>query len=144
MTGLTHIYGDGVNIAARIEALADLAGVFVSNRVHDHVRDRLPFVFEDLREQQVKKHCPPVRVYRLRGSSGAAKSSSPPAHPVLLLPDKPSIAVLPFANMSGDPEQEYFVDGMVEEVITALFCIVGCSKATKAPHSEFDDSAGRI
>jgi adenylate cyclase len=64
-----------------------------------------------------------VQVYRLRGSSAATKSSSPRAHPVLLLPDKPSIAVLPFANMSGDPEQEYFVDGMVEEVITALSCI---------------------
>ena len=63
-----------------------------------------------------------MRVYPVRRSSTAAKSSSPPAHPVLL-PDKPSIAVLPFANMSGDPEQEYFVDGMVEEVITALSCI---------------------
>jgi adenylate cyclase len=97
--------------------------VFVSNRVHDHVRDRLPFVFEDLGEQQVKNIARPVRVYRVRGSSAAAKSSSPPAHPVLLLPDKPSIAVLPFANMSGDPEQEYFVDDMVEKAIRALPCI---------------------
>jgi adenylate cyclase len=110
------LYGDGVNIAARIEALADAGGVFVSNTVHDHVCDRLPFVFEDLGEQQVKNIARPVRVYRVRGTS-AAKSPSAPALP---LPDKPSIAVLPFANMSGDPEQEYFADGMVEEIITAL------------------------
>jgi TolB-like protein/class 3 adenylate cyclase len=114
------LYGDGVNIAARVEALADAGGVFVSNTVHDHVRDRLPFVFEDLGEQQVKNIARPVRVYRVREPGAATKSPSPPATPVLPLPDKPSIAVLPFANMSGDPEQEYFVDGMVEEIITAL------------------------
>ena len=110
------LYGDGINIAARIEALADAGGVFVSKTVHDHVRDRLPFTFEDLGEQQVKNIARPVRVYRVRDLV-AAKAS---AQPVLPLPDKPSIAVLPFANMSGDPEQEYFVDGMVEEIITAL------------------------
>jgi TolB-like protein len=113
------LYGDGVNIAARIEALADPGGVFVSNTVHDHVRDRLPFVFEDLGEQQVKNIARLVRVYRVRGT-GAAKNPSTPAQLMLPLSDKPSIAVLPFANMSGDPEQEYFADGMVEEIITAL------------------------
>jgi adenylate cyclase len=133
------LYGDGVNIAARIEALADAGGVLVSNTVHDHVRDRLPFVFEDLGEQQVKNIARPVRVYRVRpesplpdppprspdqvrggeGSAGSARVGAAGA-PLLPLPDKPSIAVLPFANMSGDPEQEYFVDGMVEEIITAL------------------------
>jgi TolB-like protein/class 3 adenylate cyclase len=113
------LYGDGVNIAARIEALADPGGVFVSNTVHDHVRDRLPFVFEDLGEQQVKNIARPVRVYRVR-DIGAAKTPSAPAPPVLPRHDKPSIAVLPFVNMSGDPEQEYFVDGMVEEIITVL------------------------
>jgi TolB-like protein/class 3 adenylate cyclase len=110
------LYGDGVNIAARIEALADAGGVFVSSTVHDQVRDRLPFLFEDLGEQQVKNITRPVRVYRVRD----APAKSPAAPPVLPLPDKPSIAVLPFANMSGDPEQEYFADGMVEEIITAL------------------------
>jgi TolB-like protein len=114
------LYGDGVNIAARIEALADAGGVFVSNTVHDHVRDRLPFVFEDLGEQQVKNIARPVRVYRVRDPGAAAKSPSAPVPPTLPLPDKPSIAVLPFQNMSGDPEQEYFADGMVEEIITAL------------------------
>jgi adenylate cyclase len=94
--------------------------VFVSNTVHDQVRDRLPFVFEDLGEQRVKNIARPVRVYRVRDAGAAAKSPSVPALPVLPLPDKPSIAVLPFANMSGDPEQEYFTDGMVEEIITAL------------------------
>src|SRR5215472_9278307 len=113
------LYGDGVNIAARIEALADPGGVFVSNTVHDHVRDRLPFAFEDLGEQHVKNIARAVRVYRVRGVP-SVESTPVPAPPGLLLPDKPSIAVLPFQNMSGDPEQEYFGDGMVEEIITAL------------------------
>jgi TolB-like protein/class 3 adenylate cyclase len=135
------LYGDGVNIAARIEALADAGGVFVSNTVHDHVRDRLPFVFEDLGEQQVKNIARPVRVYRVRATlthpvanapgsplsrnagEGAERRRREAGEGSLPLPDKPSIAVLPFANMSGDPEQEYFADGMVEEIITALSCI---------------------
>jgi adenylate cyclase len=114
------LYGDGVNIAARIEALADAGGVFVSNTVHDHVRDRLPFVFEDLGEQQFKNIARPVRVFRVRDAGADYKHASASSAPVLPLPDKPSIAVLPFANLSGDPEQEYFADGMVEEIITAL------------------------
>jgi TolB-like protein len=113
------LYGDGVNIAARIEALADAGGVLVSNTVHDHVRDRLPFVFDDLGEQQVKNIVRPVRVFRVR-DVGAAENTPAQSRPALVLPDKPSIAVLPFANLSGDPEQEYFADGMVEEIITAL------------------------
>jgi adenylate cyclase len=112
------LYGDGVNIAARIEALADAGGVFVSNTVHDQVRDRLPYAFEDLGEQQVKNIARPVRIYRVR--EAAADTPSAPEPPPLPLSDKPSIAVLPFQNMSGDPQQEYFVDGMVEEIITAL------------------------
>src|SRR5438105_10819362 len=111
------VYGDGVNIAARLEALADPGSVVISNTVHDQVRDRLPFVFEDLGEQQVKNIARPVRVYRLAPLLTPASST---ATSQLLLPEKPSIAVLPFANMSGDPEQEYFADGMVEEIITAL------------------------
>jgi adenylate cyclase len=117
------LYGDGVNIAARIEALADVGEVFVSNTVHDQVRDRLPFAFEDLGEHQVKNIARPVRVHRVSMGPRPSRphAGETPALPAsLALPDKPSIAVLPFQNMSGDPEQEYFVDGMVEEIITAL------------------------
>jgi adenylate cyclase len=95
------LYGDGVNIAARIEALADAGGVFVSNTVHDHVRDRLPFVFEDLGEQQVKNIARPVRVYRVCDLGAVAKGS--PAQPSLPLPDKLSIAVLPFCQYERRP-----------------------------------------
>ena len=113
------LYRDGVNIAARIEALADAGGVFFSNTVHDQVRDRLPFVFDDLGEQLLKNIARPVRVFRVRDVRGAENIPAQ-SRPALALPDKPSIAVLPFANMSGDPEQEYFADGMVEEIITSL------------------------
>jgi TolB-like protein/class 3 adenylate cyclase len=108
------IFGDGVNIAARLEALAEPGGIWVSRMVHDQVRDKLTFAFEDLGEQHVKNIARPVRAYRI-----SIAGNVPPEAP-LALPDKPSIAVLPFANMSGDPEQEYFADGMVEEIITAL------------------------
>jgi TolB-like protein/class 3 adenylate cyclase/tetratricopeptide (TPR) repeat protein len=146
------LYGDGVNIAARIEALAYPGGVFVSNTVHDQVRDRLPFVFEDLGEQQVKNIARPVRVYRVR-PEGPHPNPPPPAGEggvgVLPLPNKPSIAVLPFGNMSGDPEQEYFVDGMVEEIITALsrirwlFVIARNSTFTYRGHAVDVKQAGR-
>jgi TolB-like protein len=116
------IFGDGVNVAARLEALAEPGGICVSRMVRDNVRDKLDYAFEDLGEQQVKNIARPVRAYRVGGSAihieQSLPASSPPA--ALPLPDKPSIAVLPFANMSGDPEQEYFTDGMVEEIITAL------------------------
>ena len=108
------IFGDGVNVAARLEALAEPGGICVSRVVRDQVRDKLDFAFEDLGEQQVKNIARPVRVYRVGPGTGAAELPTP------ALPDKPSIAVLPFQNMSGDPEQEYFADGMVEEIITAL------------------------
>jgi len=108
------IYGDGVNIAARLEALTEPGGICVSRVVHDQVRDKLDVVFEDMGEQQVKNIARPVHIWRVR--LGAKPAVSAP----LALPDKPSIAVLPFQNMSGDPEQEYFADGMVEEIITAL------------------------
>jgi TolB-like protein/class 3 adenylate cyclase len=111
------IYGDGVNIAFRLEGLAEPGGICVSAVVHDQVRGKLDFPFADIGEQQVKNIARPVRVYRvaLFGGPGATPLPAPPA-----LPEKPSIAVLPFANMSGDPEQEYFADGMVEEIITAF------------------------
>jgi TolB-like protein len=109
------IHGEGVNVAARLEALAEPGGICVSALVRDQVEGRLDTGFEDLGEQTLKNITRPVRVYRV-GSAGSQRSEGR----VLPLPDKPSIAVLPFQNMSGDPEQEYFADGMVEEIITAL------------------------
>jgi len=113
------IFGDGVNVAARIEALAEPGGIFVSARVQEDAAGRLDLLFEDIGEQQLKNIARPVRVYRVCDPD-SAKAPSTPAPPVLPLPDKPSIAVLPFQNLSGDPEQEYFADGMVEEIITTL------------------------
>src|SRR5438132_5386456 len=113
------IYGDGVNVAARLEALAEPGGICVSRVVRDQVRDKLDFPFEDAGEQRVKNIARPLRVYRVRPGpvSGEAMSA---AQPPLALPDKPSVAVLPFTNMSGDPEQEFFSDGIAEDIITAL------------------------
>jgi len=108
------IFGDGVNVAARLEALAEPGGICVSRVVHDQVRDKLDVAFEDIGEQQFKNIARPVHVWRIR------LDAKPTAAPPLTLPDKPSIAVLPFQNLSSDPEQEYFTDGMVEEIITAL------------------------
>jgi class 3 adenylate cyclase len=108
------IYGDGVNVAARLEALAEPGGICVSKVVRDQVRDKVDFGFEDLGEQQVKNIARPVHVYRIATSGSAVTKSALP------LLDKPSLAVLPFQNMSGDPEQEYFADGMVEEITTAI------------------------
>ena len=116
------IHGDGVNVAARLEALAEPGGVCVSGTVRDHVGDRLDVAFNDMGDQSLKNIARPVRVFRARlgGMEGGTAAVSVEPGSVLALPDKPSIAVLPFANISGDPEQEYFVDGMVEEIITAL------------------------
>ena len=114
------IFGDGVNIAARLEGLAEPGGICVSRVVRDQVRDKLDLGFENRGEQQVKNIARPVHVYHIPFQAEAKASRPKVAPPPLPLPDKPSIAVLAFANMSGDPEQEYFVDGMVEEIITAL------------------------
>jgi len=113
------IYGDGVNVAARLEALAEPGGICVNRVVRDQVRDKLDFAFEDAGEQRVKNIARPLRVYRVRTGRvvGEARST---AHPQLALPDKPSVAVLPFTNMSGDPDQEFVSDGIAEDVITAL------------------------
>jgi adenylate cyclase len=110
------LYGDGVNIAARIEALADAGGVFVSGTVYDQVRDRLPFGFEDRGEQQVKNIARAVHIYRLLFDASAPAVVNEPA-PVS---ERPSIAVLAFTNMSGDPGQEYFSDGIADDIITEL------------------------
>jgi adenylate cyclase len=116
------IHGDGVNLAARLEALAEPGGICVSRAVRDQVRDKLAFSFEDMGEQQVKNIARPVRVHRvvLGERTGPFVSAETSTKPTPALPDKPSIAVLPFQNMSGDPEQEYFADGIVEEITAAL------------------------
>ena len=112
------IYGDGVNVAARIEGLAPPGGICISRTARDHVRDKLDAVLEDLGEIEVKNIPRPVRIFRVRVESAATEIDS--KNELLTLPDKPSIAVLPFDNMSGDPEQEYFSDGITEDIITAL------------------------
>jgi adenylate cyclase len=122
------IHGDGVNVVARLEALAEPGGICVSRVVRDQVRDKLDVALEDLGEQALKNIARPVRVFRIGprtagppvSAGGAGETHPVPIDQPLALPDKPSIAVLPFQNMSGDPEQEYFADGMVEDIITGL------------------------
>jgi adenylate cyclase len=114
------IFGDGVNIAARLEALAESGGICASQVVHDQVRDKLDFIFEDMGEQQVKNIARPVRALRILLDEAQRSSEPRAAESARALSDKPSIAVLPFQNMSGDPDQEYFVDGIVEDIITGL------------------------
>ena len=109
------IFGDGVNIAARLEAIAEPGGICVSGRAHEDLEGKLGVTFKDDGEQQLKNIARPIRVHRMRLAQDEAAIA-----PALLLPDKPSIAVLPFQNMSGDQEQEYFTDGMVEDIITGL------------------------
>ena len=113
------IFGDGVNVAARLQEIAPPGGICISSRVHDDVRDRLDTAFDDGGAQTLKNIARPVQVWRWQPGTTVAPKPAP-APTALPLPDKPSIAVLPFQNMSGDPEQEYFADGIVEDIITAL------------------------
>ena len=113
------IYGDGVNIAARLEGLAEPGGICVSRTVLDHVKGKVDLSFEDFGEQEVKNIAEPVRVYQVNLNTSDAPIRTTPKSK-LPLSDKPSIAVLPFTNMNGDPEQEYFSDGITEDIITAL------------------------
>jgi TolB-like protein len=123
------IFGDGVNVAARLEALAEPGGICVSGTVHDHIRDRLPYPLDDLGEQSVKNITRPVRVYALRPEAVAAlpSASAPPAASIAQPAVTPrlSIVVLPFANLSDDPEQQYFADGITEDLTTDLSRIEG-------------------
>ena len=115
------IYGDGVNVAARLEALADPGGIMVSRVVHDQVQDKLGFEFDDMGEQAVKNIARPVGVHRVHLSEQSPRSTaSTGGKTERTTSDRPSIAVLPFVNMSGDPEQDYFADGISEDLITGL------------------------
>src|SRR5574341_1071201 len=120
------IYGDGVNIAARLEGLASPGGITVSDAVHSAVRGKVSATFTDQGEQQVKNIAHPVRAFSVMGQPGSsAPTQSPSSALAAGLPDKPSLAVLPFTNMSGDPEQEYFADGITEDIITDISKISG-------------------
>ena len=112
------LYGEGTNIAVRLEGIADPGGILISEKVYSEVEGKLEVGFEDRGEHQLKNISKPVRTFAV--SAGAHSAQTERLGAVPLLPDKPSIAVLPFENLSGDPEQEYFADGMVEEIITAL------------------------
>jgi TolB-like protein len=110
----SDLYGDGVNIAARLQALAEPGGILVSGTAHDHVGKKLKVGFEDLGAEALKNIAQPVHAYRVAGTPAVSAAASRPTT------DKPTIAVLPFSNMSGDPEQEYFSDGITEDIITEL------------------------
>src|SRR5262245_49890934 len=109
----SDLYGDGVNIAARLEAIAEPGGIMVSGTAYDHIKSKVKVVLEDIGAQSLKNIAEPVRVYRVADTPRAPIAA-------LTTTDKPSVAVLPFVNMSGDPEQEYFSDGITEDIITEL------------------------
>jgi adenylate cyclase len=147
----SDIFGDGVNIAARLESIAEAGGICISDDAYRQVRGKVEIACDDLGPQTLKNIIEPMRAWRVQvGAQGVAKAQlGSPAHQVaaLALPDKPSIAVLPFQNMSDNPEQEYFADGMVEEIITALsrfkslFVIARNSNEEKFPGLEHAGTA---
>jgi adenylate cyclase len=112
------LYGDGINIAVRLEGIADPGGILMSEKVYNEVEGKLDAAFEDRGAQHLKNIAKPVRAYAARTGAHGAPTEKISATPQL--PDKPSIAVLPFENLSGDPEQDYFADGLVDDIITAL------------------------
>ena len=114
------IFGDGVNIAARLESIAEPGGICISQTVFNHARDKVTFDVEEAGEQILKNIARPVHVYRIVIDPGRQTAMPKSEVPALALPDKPSVAVLPLTNMSGDPEQEFVSDGIAEDVITAL------------------------
>jgi adenylate cyclase len=116
----TRIYGDGINVAARLEGIAEPGGICISSKVYDEISGRIDLACQDIGEQQLKNIARPVRAYQVR-----LNSIAPAAAPAPALPEKPSIAVLPFLNISGDSEQEYFADGMTEDLITDLSKVSG-------------------
>lgn len=130
----SDVYGDGVNLAARLEALAEPGGICVSAKVRDELRGKSSQVLEDMGEVELKNIANPVRVFRIVHGLGPASVGPSPS-----LPDKPSIAVLPFTNMSGDPEQQYFSDGITEDIITDLSRVRALSVTARNSSFQFRD-----
>ena len=121
----SDLYGDGVNVAARLEAIAEPGGICISRKVHDEVRGRISLAFDDLGEQQLKNIVSPLRVFRVIWEASPVHLGPQPPSRQPTLPDRASIAVLPFANMSSDPEQEFFAHGLAEDLITDLSKVPG-------------------
>src|ERR1700757_3413925 len=119
------IFGDGVNVAARLESIAAPGGIMISGSVRDHIGNRLDLAFEDMGEQSLKNIDRPIRVYRICLDTSAASGTKDKKTAQHERVEKPAIAVLPFNNMSGDPEQEYFSDGITEDIITDLSKVSG-------------------
>src|SRR5262245_16953874 len=139
------IFGDGVNVAARLEALAETGGISVSRVVRDQVRDRLDYTFQDLGEQQVKNIARPVRVYALRREVVAnppapSVQRNPPISQPAVAP-RLSIVVLPFTNLSGDPEQRYFADGIAEDLTTDLSRLAGMFVISRSTAFSYRDKS---
>ena len=132
-----NLFGDGVNVAVRLEGLAEPGGILVSHTVYDHVQGKLPFRFDSQGERAVRDGGRPIRVFRVGWEGGpTVRPAGPPSEP---LASKPSIAVLPFTNMSSDPEQQYFSDGLTEDIITALSRISGLLVIARASTFTYKD-----
>ncbi len=137
------IHGDGVNVASRLEGLAEPGGICLSGDTYRQARGKVKAEFQDLGEQNLKNVADPVQVYRIAGDSSGVTEVGPAREP-LALPDKPSIAVLPFTNMSGDPEQEYFSDGITEDIITELSRFKELSVVSRNSSFIFKDQAASL
>jgi adenylate cyclase len=129
------ILGEGVNIAARLEGICEPGGVLISGSVYKHVRGRVEATFVDLGEQHLKNIARPVRAYRVAIDGSATADAPTKLQVAVAIRDRPSIAVLPFQNMSGDPEQDYFADGISEDIITALSKLSQLFVIARTPHS---------